>query len=184
MNALVEWLSKLLQGVKLWVTVKPWERCVRVRLGKWAVVLDPGVHFRIPLADDVMLFNSRLRIASFSAQTLMTLDRKVVSIAGNIGFRIDDPLRAMKSLHQPEYSCAALVQRSVAAYVTARECADLNAEALQLLAKEDLQRIAGGLTIEHVSVTDFAPVNRTFRLFGNEWRPETRPDAHDKYTAD
>lgn len=180
MTGLFEWLTKILQGVKLWVVVRPWERCVRVRMGKHAVVLGPGIHLRLPLVDEAMLFNNRLRIASFPNQTLTTIDGRTVSIAGNVGFRIDDPLRAMNALQQPEYSCAALVQTSAASYVTARAFADLDPCELQHVAKDDLSRVADGIAIEYVAITDFAPVSRTFRLLGDEWRPSTRPDVHDK----
>jgi regulator of protease activity HflC (stomatin/prohibitin superfamily) len=179
-NALIEWLSRLVQGVKVWVVVRPWERCVRVRFGKHASVLEPGVHFRIPLADEVMLFNNRLRVAPIPAQTMTTADGEVVSVAGNVGFRIADPLLAMLSLQQPEYSVAALAQSSAATYIRERAFDDLDAGDLQLFAQENLQAVADGLVIEFVSITDFARVNRTFRLLGDEWRPATRVDTHDK----
>jgi regulator of protease activity HflC (stomatin/prohibitin superfamily) len=177
----VQWLTSILQQVKLWAVVAPWERAVRVRLGKHVAVLQPGIHFRIPLADSVLMFNNRLRIASFPNQTLTTEDGRTISIAGNVGFRIEDPLLAMQSLQQPEYSVAALVQTTVSSFVTSRALVDIDKSEMEQEAKSDLSRIASGLAIEYVSMTDFAPVNRTFRVLGDEWRPSTKPDTHDKY---
>lgn len=180
MNSLFDWLIRIIQGLKLWVVVRPWERAVRVRLGKHAEVLDKGVHLKLPFIDDVTLFNSRLRIASFPNQTLTTADGFTVSVAGNVGFRVAEPLEAMLSLQQPEYSCAALVQTSASSFVVSRRLEEIDPTDLQEFAKDELQRAAGGLSIEYVSLTDFAKVNRTFRLLGDEWRPSTRPDTHDK----
>lgn len=177
----VQWLTSILQNVKLWAVVSPWERAVRVRFGKFVRVLDPGFHFRIPLGDEVFLFNNRLRIATFPNQTLTTTDGKTLSVAGNVGFRIDDPLRAMQSLQQPEFSCAALVQTTVASYVSARSLEEIDKAELEGEAKAALEHIASGLVIEYVSLTDFASVSRTFRLLGDEWRPSTKLDGHDKY---
>jgi regulator of protease activity HflC (stomatin/prohibitin superfamily) len=177
----VQWLTSILQQVKLWAVVAPWERAVRVRMGKHALVLGPGVHFRIPLLDSILMFNNRLRIASFPNQTLTTEDGRTISVAGNVGFRIDDPLLAMNSLQQPEYSCAALVQTTVSSYISTRSLDGIDKSEIEAEAKADLERIASGLSIEYVSLTDFAPVNRTFRVLGDEWRPATKPDTHDKF---
>jgi regulator of protease activity HflC (stomatin/prohibitin superfamily) len=181
-TGVLQWLTNLFQGVKLWIVVRPWERAIRVRLGKHAVELGPGVHIRIPIVDEAILFNNRLRIAAFPGQTLTTQDGRAVSVAGNVGFRVEQPLEAMRALQQPEYSCAALVQSSVAAYISSRNFGEIDAADLQSYAKDELVRMAGGLAIEYVSVTDFALVNRTFRVLGDEWRPATRPDSHDKFS--
>lgn len=181
MNGILQWLTNLLQSVKWWAIVNPWERGILVRLGKHARLLEPGWHLRIPIVDSVTLFNNRLRISTFPGQTLATTDGRVVTIAGNVGFRISDPLEAMRSLQQPEYSCAALVQTTVSNYVTSRRFAQLMKGELEDEAKSDLTRVAGGLEIEYVSITDFAPINRTFRILGDEWRPNTKPDNHDKF---
>lgn len=182
MTGILQWLTNLVQQIKVWITVRPWERAVRVRLGKNVKVLEPGIHLRIPIVDEAILFNNRLRIAAFPGQTLTTTDGRTVSIAGNVGFRIADPLAAMLSLQQPEYSCAAIVQTSVASYVTTRALEEIEAGDLQAFAKTELENMSGGLAIEYVSLTDFAIVNRTFRVLGDEWRPSTKPDGHDKDT--
>lgn len=181
MNGILQWLTNMVQQVKWWAVVNPWERAIRVRLGKHARLLDCGWHLRIPIIDTVTIFNNRLRISTFPGQTLGTTDGRTITVAGNVGFRIDDPLEAMRSLQQPEYSCAALVQTTVANYVTSRSFAELIKGELEGEAKAELERLASGLAIEYVSLTDFAVINRTFRILGDEWRPNTKPDNHDKY---
>lgn len=180
MNGILQWLTNLIQQVKPIIVVNPWERGIRVRLGKHTKLLSPGWHLRIPVVDSVTMFNNRLRIASFPGQTITTVDGRTVSIAGNVGFRIEDPLAAMMSLQQPEYSCAALVQTTAATYIAALPFEELVKGDLEEMAKTDLEKVACGLAIEYVSITDFAPVNRTFRILGDEWRPSTKPDVHDK----
>lgn len=183
MDGILKWLTELAKQVKLWAVIAPWERGIRVRLGKNAALLEPGVHLRIPLVDEIILFNNRLRIATFPGQTIRTADGHTVTVAGNVGFRIDDPLRAMLSLQQPEYSCAAVVQTSVSSYVTTRGYEEIDVAEMESQACEELARIADGLAIEFVRLTDFAPVSRTFRLLGDEWRPSTKPDQHDAYSG-
>lgn len=179
MQGILEWLTSIAQGVKFWAVICPWESGVRVRLGKHAAKLDSGWHWRIPLADSILIFNNRLRIAVVPAQTITTSDGRAVSVAGSVGFRIADPLRAMLALQQPELSAAALVQRTVAQYVAGRDLDEIAADELEACAKAELEVLADGLEIEYVKLTDFAIINRTFRLLGEEWRPSTKLDAHD-----
>jgi hypothetical protein len=50
----VKQIIEALKGLLVWwVTVAPWERALRVRLGKRVTLLGPGVHLRIPVADRV-----------------------------------------------------------------------------------------------------------------------------------
>lgn len=181
MNGIIQWLTTILEHLKCWAIVNPWERGIRIRAGRHTKLLDPGWHFRIPLVDSVVLTNNRLRICAFPDQTILTKDRKTVSAAGNVGFRITDPLKAMLSLKQPEFSCAALVQSSVSQYVSDRSLEELDIREMESSAKDELTAVVDGIEIEFVRVTDFTVVNRTFRLLQERWQPSTSVDGHDKY---
>lgn len=179
MSSLVQWLIDIIRGLQVWVTVLPWERCVRVRLGKYATELDPGYHWKWPWVDQVWPINNRLRFASFPVQSLTTKDNKPVHVAGLVKFRIIAPLKAMMSLVQPENSVAAIVQTVVADYVKTRNYDELDPTELEALALAQLIIDADGFLFECVAMTDWTS-GRSFRLFQESWRPETRPD-HDPY---
>jgi regulator of protease activity HflC (stomatin/prohibitin superfamily) len=175
MEGIVKWIADLFRSFQWWAVVNPWERGVRVRLGKSTSLLNPGWHWRIPIADKVWIFNNRLRLTSFPAQTLTTTDGKTITVAGLVGFRIADPLAAMRSLQQPEYSCAALTQTAVTEYVCEREFGEIDRSELEAEALDILRRTTNGFEFEFVRATDFASV-RAIRLLQETWRPETRPD--------
>ena len=162
MTELFSWLVKFIQEFRLLVVVLPWERAIRVRCGNRVTTLEPGVHTKIPFFDEIHVINTRLRIATTGAQTLTTADGHTLTIAVALGFKIDDPIRAMLRMHAPETSCAALASSVVADLVSTAERALLRVHDVEecvrtLLAKE------GGYTFEFVRVTDFAYA-RTFRL--------------------
>lgn len=180
MNAIFEWISRFAGAFKFWVVVNPWERCVRVRAGKNTKELEAGIHWRIPFVDEVLIVNHRLRIAISTGQQPTTRDGRTVNIAANLGIRIDSPEKALKAFMQPEYTCAALVQGIFAQYVFTRDFDELSPIEMQTEAKAELEQIADGFAVEFVNVTDFAPVNRTFRVIGDDWKPQTRVDLHDK----
>lgn len=174
MGEFFKWLAELIKGAKCWITVLPWELAVRVRAGKHTAQLGPGLHFRIPYLDDVRVVNTRLRVAPVPSHTLSTKDGKAVTVAGAVGFCINDPLAASTRFHYAESTCAVLAQKHMARYIVARTVAELNvpeleAEVVSVLTKECK---GAGLAFEFMSVTDFAIV-RTIRLMQESWRQHT-----------
>lgn len=175
MNSLFEWLSRLFQGVKAWVVVQPWEKCVRVRLGKQSILFGPGVHLRIPWIDEVYIVNTRLRISSVPAQTITTSDGKTVTVSGIVGFRISEPLVAMLSLQQPESSCAALTLTALSEAIIGSKLELLSPTSIESFALKRLEQMMYGVTFDFVRVVDFAVV-RTYRILNEQWRPQTGND--------
>lgn len=172
MTSLLEQIAKLFQGVKLWVVVRPWEVCIRVRLGKHTTVLQPGVHLRIPMADETIAVNTRLRIAAVPSQTITTTDGKTVTIGGSVGYKIVDPLEAMLALAQPHNTCPALVQAAISEYVADNSSSAITIPELEYHACTALNGRIKGIEVEFVRVVDYAVV-KTFRLLQESWRPET-----------
>lgn len=87
--------------VQAWDSLKPWEilrvyeRGVRLRGGKFKEVLGPGVHFKIPLLDDIVTDNVVTRTRNFSPQALATKDGKTVQVSGILRFSIRDVKKAL-----------------------------------------------------------------------------------------
>lgn len=115
MNTLLEHLSRVLSGWKFWVVVAPWDVGVRVRLGRKAIALAPGLHLRIPGVDEITLVNTRLRIVGTPTQTIpSSTPNKTRTVSASVGFRIVDPLRALMTYTEPMAAVAAFVQASIA----------------------------------------------------------------------
>jgi regulator of protease activity HflC (stomatin/prohibitin superfamily) len=170
-NLFFQWLVDFIKQFRFFVTVLPWERAVRVRLGNRVQLWEPGWHFRLPFADEVVLQSTKLRISGAGPQTISTKDGKILTLSMSIGFCIADPLAAMLRMHHPEIACASIAS-SIAAGVVARTThaelkpADIEAEVLRELAKES------GYAVEFVKVTDFA-FARAFRLLSeNPYRQQ------------
>lgn len=167
-------IAALLREIKLWQTVPPWELGVRVRFGKRVSVLQPGIHWKIPLLDKINCINVRLRVASVPTITVSTLDGRAVTVSGNVGFCISDPLLAAMRFSMPEDVCAAYAQGALSEVVSKGNWSDLNQEDVsrdvmkQLQAKFD----GNGMRIDFFNATEFVCV-RTLRLLQESWRPST-----------
>ena len=101
MNNVLEWLSRLISQWKFWVIVPAWDIGVRTRLGKSVKQLVPGAHLRVPLLDQVVLVNTRLRVTSTPCVTLRgSRPSTAVVKSASVGYRIVDPVRAVMRLQR------------------------------------------------------------------------------------
>lgn len=170
MNEFLNWFVRLFAEFKILTVVLPWERAARVRFGSRVTVWGPGWHFRIPFADEVVLLNTRLRVADTGSQTLTTSDGHTLTVGLSMGFRIDDPVKAMLRMHHPESSCAAIAASCVAGLASTS-----TRDALTVIAIESHVRdaLAAETTYEFdfVRVRDFAyaPAVRLLNEVVNRW---------------
>lgn len=134
MTQLLDWLSKLFGSWKFWVIVAPWDVGLRVRLGRRAVALQPGPHFRIPFLDEIVLVNTRQRVQLTPTVTVQSGERVRVRTA-TIGYRISDPLLATMAYEHPHVSVQGYVLGVMSAEVlpSPADCiASLNLELVGL----------------------------------------------------
>lgn len=160
-------IQNFTQLFKWWVVISPWEQAVRVRLGKQIKVLDAGVHLRIPFADIVYLQSTRLRLTLLPTQTLITKDGKALTVAGNVGYTIDNILKLYMSLHHAQDTLVAMAQQAIASSVCRSSSDVLSPDALGKAASESLNFESYGLGEAQVNITDFAFV-RTYRLISDQ----------------
>lgn len=169
----MEWLSNLLSAamkpLQWWIVIAPWEAALRVRLGKTADVLGPGIHLRIPFIDRIFVQSVRLRNIADSGQTMTTRDRAVVTIAVSVEYAIADIRSLYMSLANPESTMLQRVQGLVAEVVSRTDSQALHPKMLQEAVGNGLPGKEWGLDQVRIWVTTFAFV-RTYRLIQNEFK--------------
>ena len=164
LQQIAEWLNR----VRFWYTVRPWERAIRVRCGRWIVAISPGLHFRIPLLDEVFCQNVRQRVLNLPIQTATTTNGKAVTLSGAVRWHIADVELIYQKLHTPEDWIYNTVLAALAEVIFSATTV-LSPQSVGELATAKVQddSRAMGLEIEAVSITDFAMV-RTYRLISGE----------------
>ena len=158
MNQLLEWLSRAFGSWKFWIVVPPWDIGVRVRLGRRGAELEPGPHWRIPFLDDVLLVNTRLRIASAPPVTLAAGGNRARMVTAVVGFRVADPVLAMMLYEQPATAVIAHTQAEVAKLAPAEQCAEALAKTFS----------GSGIVIEFVQYVEDVEA-LAVRTLGNQW---------------
>lgn len=92
---MIEKLVDLLVQFGTWVSpvavIKVYERGVVLRWGLCHRVLEPGWHWKWPLAEDVVEINTVVTTLRLPPQTLTTLDKQSVVVSAIIKYRITNP---------------------------------------------------------------------------------------------
>lgn len=190
MSTFFQWLIDLIRDARFWFVVEPWEKAVRVRMGKDAHVVGPGVHFKWPILDEVYIINTRLRLADAASQTLLLGDGKIATVSVQLGFSIHDPLQALSTYQKPEFSLSVLVHNCVADYMLSLESTDdISTDEMEEFVVAGLKDLApnDGITVEFIKVTNLiiSSPARTIRLVNDDlytsWSSD--PDERAKYQA-
>ena len=158
MSEFIAWLSRLFSSWRPWIVVPPWEIAVRVRLGKSAVALGPGPHFRLPLIDAIVCVNTRLRITTCPAVTLGKMNGRVTVRKASAGYTIEDPVAALCRYNTADGAVDSMLQAEVAKMSTVEDCL------------RSMRETFGphGIRIEFVRFVEDAEA-RAFRLMQADW---------------
>jgi len=169
---MTSWLTTIFhamsQPLKWWVVVAPWEQGIRVRLGKEAIELNPGIHFRIPFLDRIYVQSIRLRIVTSGSLTVSTPDGKVVTTRLTVRFAIQNVKLLYNTIANPETTLINHVSSLAAEHISQTNGIDLSHQSLSEYVEGKLDVDGWGLCDVSVNIIDFA-FTRTYRLMGNEY---------------
>jgi hypothetical protein len=150
-----------------WVIIAPWQQGVRVRFGKRTKLLQPGVHFKLPLFDVVYMQPIRLRAQYVGSQTMTTADGKAISLASAIQYEITDLLMLYRTLHDVHDTIEQQVQGVLGGYIYSQRLGDLKPCSAEKHLVDSLDLSQYGLKVHNFKLTNFAVV-RTYRLISGE----------------
>ncbi|MBT6032745.1 MAG: protease modulator HflC [Kordiimonadaceae bacterium] len=79
--------------------VKETNQAIILEFGEWKnTVKDAGIHFKIPLIQDVIYFDRRVRLLDMPEIIVITSDQKRMIVDAFTEFRIDDPLKVYQAV--------------------------------------------------------------------------------------
>ncbi len=156
-----------------WVIIAPWEQALRIRLGKHVRLLQAGVCLKIPGMDVIYKQPTRVRTVDIGLQTVTTIDKQVITVAGNVQFQIDDLEVLYRTIHNPSSVIIDFAASHIAHFIATHTTEDCTPQAICQYATQQLELSKYGLKEGQVNLTDFALV-RTFRLIQESrvWRDD------------
>lgn len=173
MDGIRQLFEAIRSALTWWITVAPWEQAIRVRFGKKVKLLGSGMHVKFPIIDRIYRQSTRLRVITVPDQTLTTQDGKPLTLALNLGFRIDDLLKLYNNLHDAHGTLCTIVAGEAGDFVARNFSRDVLPSTLaDHLSGIVSERFADcGLSEVSISIQTFAFV-RTYRFItgeGQKW---------------
>jgi len=163
-DLLVQWIEQLLPVV----IVPSYEEGVRLSFGKFRKVLHPGIHFKIPFADEILRQHVVVTTISLPAQSLYTLDKQNFVVKGVIKYKIADVKTFLLEVYDAKDALSDMTMsiiKNIVISIPAEKCIDPELDVI-LTKKARVEAKKWGVEIQQVTLTDVAPI-RSFRLIND-----------------
>jgi regulator of protease activity HflC (stomatin/prohibitin superfamily) len=169
--------DKLIEIITNWwlqltpvIIIRDYEGAVLLRFGKFYKVFEPGLHFKIPLFDEVIDHHVVVTTLSLDAQSLYTLDKKNIVVKGVIKYKISDVKTFLLEVYDAQDALSDMSQsiiKNVIMSMTLDECTDSELDNT-LTKKVRVEARKWGVEVQQVTLTDLAPI-RSFRFINDSF---------------
>lgn len=168
----MDWLHQifgLFRSFQFWVTIAPWEAALRVRLGKHAVKLGPGIHIRVPFLDRMFIVATRPRTIISVGQTITTRDLQPLTINVAVTYAVADVAVLYMACSNPEESLLCRVQGEISDFVAGLDRVELSSRIIEDAIGPKVPNSEWGLSEVRLMITTFTYA-KPLRILNSEWR--------------
>ncbi|MEM3444419.1 MAG: SPFH domain-containing protein [Thermoplasmata archaeon] len=152
-------LAVAASGVKI---IAPYEQGIKVVLGTYRGIMQPGVNFVIPLITDVIRMDLRTQVLDVPRQEVITKDNSPTNVDAIIYIKVIDPKKAYMEVTNYRMATVALAQTTLRAVIGDMELdeilynrAKINARLRDIL---DEETDKWGVKVEAVEIREVDPV--------------------------
>jgi len=167
--------DKLIEIISHWwlqivplVIIREYEEAVLLRFGLFNRVLLAGIHFKIPLVDEVLDQHVVTTTLSLDAQSLYTKDKQNIVVKAVIKYKIADVKTFLLEVYDAQDALSDMSQsiiKNVIMSMSMDECTDSELDNT-LTKKVRVEARKWGVEVQQVTLTDLAPI-RSFRLIND-----------------
>ena len=169
--------DKLIEIITNWwlqltpiIIIRDYEEAVLLRFGRFKAVFKPGMHFKIPLFDEVIDQHVVVTTLSLDAQSLYTKDKQNIVVKGLIKYKIADVKIFLLEVYDAQDALSDMSQsiiKNVIMSMTMDECTDSELDNT-LTKKVRVEAKKWGVEVQQVTLTDLAPI-RGYRLINDNF---------------
>ena len=169
--------DKLIEIITNWwlqltpiIIIRDYEEAVLLRFGRFKAVFKPGMHFKIPLFDEVIDQHVVVTTLSLDAQSLYTKDKQNIVVKGLIKYKIADVKIFLLEVYDAQDALSDMSQsiiKNVIMSMTMDECTDSELDNT-LTKKVRVEAKKWGVEVQQVTLTDLAPI-RSYRLINDNF---------------
>lgn len=159
-DKLLDFLLAFLDQFLPFKVVNQTDKGVILRFGKFIKVVEPGIHFKIPFADEILPHTVLWSTMSLSSQSLTTKDKRCVVVKGVIKYRIVDVETFLLEVWDAIDALSDMTQGIIFDIVKEKTWEELQTTDLkkEITKKVRVESKRWGIEVETVTLSDFAEI--------------------------
>lgn len=144
----------------------PWEKGIRIRLGKRWTLLNEGIYLKLPIIDRIYVQSTANRVIAGPVQTLTTLDGKTLTISVTIGYCIEDVQKLYQKVFHTELTITNMVLGQVSEFIANNDFEKCKPRTIESFIKDEIKISDLGICNVSAKITGYALV-KTYRLISD-----------------
>ena len=165
LDKLIDIVLQFISDIVPFVVIDHYDRGVRLRFGIPKTELEPGFHWKIPFADQILTQMVKAKTINLSEQTITTKDGKSIVVKGVIKYEVSDVSTLLLEVNDATDALADMVQGIIRDKIISKNWEECNDSSLvgeiSRAAKSEAKR--WGLSILQITLTDLA-LMRSIRI--------------------
>lgn len=148
------------------------ERGVVLRTGQYVTTENPGLHFKLPLIDEVVPVNTTKVREAEIRERMLTEDENIVEVELNVQYRVDDPVAFALRVEEPELTLVSASESALRHEVGSTAMDPILttgravlAEAVKIRLQDYLDRYQTGISLTNVNIKDARPPQQVKEAF-------------------
>ena len=165
-GALIQWIQSIWKIVWFFKIIREYEQGVLLFCGKFKKVLNPGLHFKWSVFEEIVSHYSKDDTILLPSQKLTTKDNKTLTVTGVVLYRIDDIELFLTKVNAPQQAISDAAMGIIAENIIQSDYENtINIKIMNEISKQvrrDCKK--WGVYIEYVKLTDLS-LSKSINLF-------------------
>lgn len=167
-DKLIDLLSQIWQHLIPWVIIIQTDMAVRLRFGKFKEILNPGLHWKIPVVDEILSHTCVWTTISLNSQSLTTNDGKNLVIKAVVKYKISGIQTFLLEVWDATDALSDMTQGIIFKLIKGKTWEQCQTEDLenQITKKVKVEAKRWGIEVQEVTLSDLAQI-RSIRLIND-----------------
>jgi len=167
---LIDLILQFYYSIVPFVVIPEYDQGVRLRFGLNRGALNPGFHWKIPFADEILTHMVKTTTINLSEQTITTKDWKSVVVKGVIKYEVKDVEKLLLEVNDPIDAISDMAKGIIRNTFISRNWEDCNNKSVGIEITKEVRKEATqwGIAVKELTLTDLGEM-RSFRLFNSSF---------------
>lgn len=165
LEKLIDFVISVIDDIKPWVIIREYQQGLVLRMGTFHKVLEKGIWWKIPFADEVTEHFIAVTTISLPAQSISTSDDKSVVVEAVVKYNVDDIKKYVLDIYDATDAIKDIAQSAIKRAIMPRTWEELKTYDIdnEITKKIRSEVKKYGIYIHEVTLTSFDKI-RSYRL--------------------